>query len=103
VSEYRAHVIDDARGWDMNVVRLLLWRRRGLDYEAVMPDGTWQVVTEGSYIDGEGIVIPRDSIESIVQAIEEWQGHTSHAETEARVLREWLAVERARVDRVLTP
>ena len=46
---------------------------------------------------------PIPAIEAIAVAIQEWQGHTSHADTEARVLREWLAAERKRVDRVLFP
>lgn len=68
----------------------------------LMPDGTWLRVDDGAASpERMGIELPASSIEAIAVAIQEWQGHTSHADTEARVLREWLAVERERVDRAL--
>jgi hypothetical protein len=48
-----------------------------------------------------GLLLPAEAVEAIARAVQEFQGHTSHADTEARVLREWLTVERARVDRAL--
>jgi hypothetical protein len=67
----------------------------------LMPDGTWQTFEEGVRVDEVGVVIPAEAVEALAVAIQEWQGHASHADTEARVLREWLAVERERVDRAL--
>lgn len=65
-------------------------------------DGTWQPFEEmGVITDDVGIVIPAGAVEALAVAIEEFQGHTSHADTEARVLREWLAVEQRRVDAML--
>lgn len=69
----------------------------------LMRDGNWMVVEEGTSSADMGIVLPSGAIEAIAVAIAEYQGHTSHADTEARVLREWLAVERGRVDRALEP
>lgn len=67
----------------------------------LMSDGTWRAFSEGEVATDMGIALPAHVIEAIGVAIQEWQGHTSHADTEARVLREWLAVERERVDRTL--
>lgn len=69
----------------------------------LMHDGNWLTVPEGVAAGSEmGLLLPAASIEAIATAIAEYQGHTSHADTEARVLREWLAAERARVDQVLS-
>ena len=71
-------------------------------------DGTWReveeeqpFVTSGNPGESEGITLPVGAIDALLSAIEEWQGHKNHGDTEARVLREWLAVERARVDATL--
>jgi len=91
---YRARIIDQFR-FAANEVTLLL---RDDDRHAyLMADGTWKVIEEGQVIDG-GITLPAEAVEAIAVAIQNWQGHASHADTEARVLREWLAYERGRVD-----
>jgi hypothetical protein len=41
-------------------------------------------------------------MEAFVEAVDAYKGQPSHAKTEASVLREWLEVERARVDKVLS-
>jgi len=65
-------------------------------------DGTWKDWKPGEGLASDaGIPVPPGFIEPLAVAIQEHQGHTSHADTEARVLREWLAVERERVDNVL--
>jgi hypothetical protein len=69
--------------------------------EYLMRDGSWQVLPEGESSEDIGILIPAGAIEALAVAVAEYQGHTSHADTEARVLREWLAVERARVEKAL--
>jgi len=85
------------------LVRLHL--REGLDRRRwLRRDGSWQdEVGEGTAVaqDDLGILLPAEAVEAIALAIDEWQGHTSHADTEARVLREWLTIERNRVDDVL--
>jgi hypothetical protein len=97
--DFEARLLDDATTWQTNTVRLAIRRNRGLAADYLMPDGTWTSVEEGDVV--VGIELPRGAIEAIAEAIAEWQGHTSHADTEARVLREWLAVERDRVDAAL--
>lgn len=97
MKDFEARLWDGPDSFSKNVVTLLVRDQRAY----LMQDGSWQQVPEGKSIEGAGIELPRGSIEAIAIAIQEWQGHTSHADTEARVLREWLAVERARVERAL--
>lgn len=96
--DYAARVFDDVRFFATDTVRLGI---RSPENAYLMADGTWVQVADGSTVENMGIVLPRGAIEAIATAIAEFQGHTSHADTEARVLREWLAIERDRVDAVL--
>ena len=99
LGSYRAHIFDEPRGFLHDTVRLVI---RGPIGEVGMADGTWTVIPEGEDIpEGAGWEFPRAAIEEIARAIADWQGHTSHTDTEARILREWLAAERTRVDLVL--
>lgn len=95
----------DARvmvGSNMFARDVVLLAVRDNDRQAyLMPDGNWSVLEEGVAVD-VGITLPAGAIEAIAVAIAEYQGHTSHADTEARVLREWLAIERVRVDLMIT-
>jgi hypothetical protein len=102
VKEYEARIFDEPVMWIQNTVRLAIRRAAGRYDEYLLPDGNWQSVEDGLLApDPMGIVLPRASIEAVAVAVQEWQGHTSHADTEAKVLREWLAVERERVDKAL--
>jgi hypothetical protein len=96
---YEARIIVGYDSFARSVVRLAVLDADRNAY--LMPDGSWQTVAEGELIQDMGVLLPAGSIEAIAVAIAEYQGHTSHADTEARVLREWLAVERARVDKAL--
>ncbi len=88
----------DFANFVMMTVRLMI-RHDGAYLRA---DGSWQTVEEGTALDdGFGLVIPIATVEAIAVAIAEFQGHSSHADTEARVLRESLTIERERVDRIL--
>lgn len=99
---FRALVQRDGNGWATRTVRLLVLDARPNGAEVLQSDGTWVSISEGSALpDDVGIVLPDEAVEAIAQAISEYQGYAGHAETETRVLREWLAVERARVDRSL--
>lgn len=92
------------REWAMGIgtVRLHLRERIGAHAARYLsPDGTWHQAEEGAGAVDSGIVLPAEAIEAIAAAIELFQGHSSHADTEARVLREWLESERGRVDRIL--
>jgi hypothetical protein len=97
--KYAARIIEGPDLFARNVVRLAI--RDEARNAFLMPDGTWQTVPEGEYIADMGVVLPAGAVEAIAVAVAEYQGHTSHADTEARVLREALTVERARVDRML--
>jgi hypothetical protein len=89
-------------GWpgpDGGLIRLLAMDERGA---VLLGDGTWLTVPDnGLYPEKAGILLPASVIEPLAVAIQEFQGHTSHADTEARILREWLAIEQRRVDAVL--
>lgn len=99
---YRARIIED-RDPFLPTVRLYIMRRLGYGRsEYLMADGTWKEVEQGSPVEGDaGLPLPAEAIEAVAIAAQEFQGHASHADTEARILREWLAVERGRVDRAL--
>ena len=45
--------------------------------------------------------LPAGALEALMAAVDRMKGAPSHARTESAVLREWLAVERARVDEAL--
>lgn len=65
--------------------------------------GAWYDAVEGMQATASGIVLPREALKAIVLAIKEFRGDLVDESTEAKVLREWLAVERRRVDEVLHP
>jgi hypothetical protein len=92
----RARIFDTPDDWARQTVSLAV----EVDGAYLNPDGTWSRAPEGTVV-APGLTLPRSAIEAIAVAIAEWQGHTSHADTEARVLREWLAVEQRRVDAAL--
>lgn len=103
MTRYRSYIVEDPMTDPfMRVVRLLVVDQDvALGRGAVlMPDGTWQAVESGTRVES-GLLLPAESIEAIGEGIERWQGKANHAATESAVLREWLAVERGRVDRVL--
>src|SRR3989337_1344364 len=88
LGSYRAHIFDEPRGFLHDTVRLIV---RGPIGEVGMADGTWTVIPEGEDIpEGAGWEFPRAAIEEIARAIADWQGDTSHADTEGRIFREWL-------------
>lgn len=103
---YRVEVIRDYQAFAVQSVRVLVWEDVPGARRYAMDNGTWQTIQEGSPlvtgpVPTPGIVLPVQVIEPLALAIQEFQGHASHADTEARVLREWLQVEQARVDRAL--
>jgi hypothetical protein len=63
-------------------------------------DGTWVEVEEGGLIEPT-LSIPVEAMEALAEAIDRYRGVPSHAKTEAAVLREELAKEQSRVDRML--
>lgn len=97
---YEARVVESVSTFTIDSVLLTI---RRADTEYLMRDGSWASIEPGMHVepDSVGILIPRPAVEAVARALAEWQGHTSHADTEARVLREWLAVERARVDHLM--
>lgn len=102
----KARVIDDAEMWRLDRVRIVVWETDGFDSRRFLQaDGTWwtEALDEGTAPDPTrvGFVVPAEALEALAVAIQERQGHTSHADTEARVLREWLAVEQRRVDTLI--
>jgi len=83
---------------------LWIYRRVSDDkWQFVVAGNTIITVDEGATHPDASIKIPLAAVEKLAVAVQNFQGHTSHADTEARVLREWLTVERQRVDALLTP
>lgn len=105
MSRYRAYIVEDPmQDPFLRTIRLMVVEEGIPSVTAgsvLMGDGTWQVPTEGTVLDGAGIILPREALPAIEAAVERWQGRANHGATEAAVLREWLAVERERVDRAL--
>ena len=99
----RAKVFDDYQWGDplKNLVRLVVVDEQYDRTTYLAEDGTWRTAVEGAANEDMGIRLQPEAVEAIAVAIQAWQGHASHADTEARVLREWLAVERGRVDQAL--
>jgi hypothetical protein len=65
----------------------------------LLEDGTWEIVNgEQAVPQTAGILIPYEGLDAVHEALERWKGTASHAATETKVLREWLEVERGRVD-----
>jgi hypothetical protein len=69
--------------------------------KALMSDGTWAEVVEGTSNADIGIALPGDAIVALVEALDRYKGSPTNSKTEAAVLREWLTYERDRVDSVL--
>ncbi len=95
-----------ARNYDdflRKTVRLMIARRGAPGYEEVwMGGGIWRSIPEGTVTEEPpGVLLPLSAVDAIREAIEEFDGNKSHGATEAKVLREWLAVEQARVDKAL--
>jgi hypothetical protein len=102
---WKAYIVEDPMADPlMRSVRLLL-----VD---VHPSGRASYVTSSPLVlktveDGvalgeeAGLLIPAESVEAIRLGIERWQGKAGNPAAEVAVLREWLAVERERVDRAL--
>ena len=104
--DIKVHVVlDDWRDPLRQLARIYFQRRDfpGGGWSTLTSDGrTWVRVEEGfAPTDDLGIVLPREAIEPLAQAIDKALGHASHADTESRILREWLAVEQRRVDEAL--
>jgi hypothetical protein len=101
--EFKAYIVSDWTDPLGGVVTLHLARRDDWQFRTYLKsDGSFVKVAEGFTPPADiGIKLPAAAIEAITKGIEAYQGHTSHADTEARVLREWLAVEKGRVDEAL--
>lgn len=99
MTSYEARIIEGPHLFVRNLVTLVV--RDGDRF--LKSDGTWEYAEEGAVPEGIGVAFPPGAVEAIAVAIQEWQGHVSHADTEAKVLREWLAVERDRVERIMFP
>lgn len=87
----------------MQTIRLVLVEDRMGNRSYLGEDNLWHEVVEGAvaYPVKSGIVLPAGSVEAIAEAVDQHLGKAAHSNTEVRVLREWLAVEQRRVERVL--
>ncbi len=100
---YRAHI---ERAVHTDTVRLHVWRPVGGTagiVEALLEDGSWMVVDAVATTPptDAGISLPVDTLEAVAAALAEYLGHHLPSAGEIAVLREWLTVERGRVDRTL--
>lgn len=85
--------------------RLVIGRRNEWNRttDIFMSDGTWQSVPEMEIYPETpertvGIVLPMDGVKAIIEAVKEFTGPGLDTATEVKVLREWLTVEKARVE-----
>jgi hypothetical protein len=106
VKRIQAAIIRDGAGFVRDEVRLLLLEDLVTRHRFLCSDGIWREAEAGARPsmpeDVEiGIGIPSAAVEEIAAAIYEFHGTATHGATEAKVLREALDVERARVDAVL--
>lgn len=100
--EVRAYIARDVDDYFASNVRLHVVRRGLVEPQYLRADGAWAGAVEGQRMgDDSGLLLPADAVEALGVAVETFLGRASHANTEARVLREWLAVEQERVDRAL--
>jgi hypothetical protein len=104
---WKAHIVDDPMTDPLaTTVRLVLVKRDvyGTGHYSYVTDTTlrMETVEEGARPEGEhGILLFPEMVPAILEGIRHWQGKENHAATEVAVLREWLAAEKARVDRAL--
>lgn len=101
---FEAKIVEDLTEWQTDTVRIVVRRlRQWPEAEYLMSDGTWQVVGEDVQLDPMkvGIVLPAAAVGPVLEAFAKHHGDMGHSATEARILREWLASERGRVDAIL--
>lgn len=103
MANMRAHLFADHQDFARRTVRLILVRQRGDGRDDVWMGGDeWRTIEEGTVTpEPPGVLLPVDAVDALREAIDHYEGKAGHAATEARVLREWLDVERARVDKAL--
>ena len=104
-SGWRAAIYDDGHIDPLSgSVKLMVWERRPYSPTVSFVAGPVIVksFTEGEPVDPDaGWRLPREAILAIRDGINRWLGSAADGPTEVRVLREWLAVEKERVDNVL--
>lgn len=101
MSDYRALVRDE---FQLGLVRLMLARRLHDGQELLMSDGTWRFEAADELVeDGMGLLMERQAIPVLLDALRAFVGERGPSEGEVRVLREWLAHERSRVDALMPP
>ena len=100
MSAWRAFVREE---WALERARLLVVQDRGADVDMLMQNGTWRTVPQGTTTDEAGLVIPTDAVGAVLDALKAFVGERGPTEGEVRVLREWLAHERGRVDALVFP
>lgn len=100
---FEAIIVEDLEEVHRQTVRLVVVQREGPAAALLMGDGTWYRSPEATALPPEkpGLVLPRAAVETVRHAIETWQGAAGSPATEARILREWLELERSRVDRLI--
>lgn len=69
--------------------------------KVLLEDGTFTTIEREVHSERAGLVLPYEALTAVFEALESWKGLQSHQATEAKVLREWLNAERARVDKLM--
>jgi len=79
--------------------KLHVYRRWGSNVDIIQGDGTWVTVGEMQVApENSGIEFPMYLLDEIFEAFMQYKGLKTHDPTEVKVLREWLTVEKARVE-----
>lgn len=96
------HIQESPYDWRGSTVRVLIFREGAHGrYELLNRDGTATVVEPGTApTDDAGFEIPRGALAAIGEACNRFMGELPST-AEVRVLREWLTVEKGRVDSLL--
>lgn len=85
-----------------DTLKLVLVQHYGGDWYTFDRDGQREIVSPGTWIPADkGILLPPNSAEAIHKALAMFLGDSIPSVSEIRVLRETLAKEQQRVDRIL--
>lgn len=101
------HIESDRRyGYDR--FRLVVMKRNYDSHstDVLMSDGTWETVPEMEMFPETpertvGLTFPADTINAFVDAVKEFKGDSLDTATEVKVLKEWLTIERTRVENLI--
>lgn len=102
--EVEARIERGPFAFDQDTLTIQMRRRYSGGFAYLMENGTWLARTDESLMnpDSMGIKVPAAALEALTIAIDSFLGRSSHHDTEVAILREWLAVEQSRNERLIS-